>query len=75
MKTLKPLRFEEANVDSQSIFTNVKSKIGMVPNLYAAMGVSDKLLGGFLNFTETLKSGEFTNKEYYLVIPLENIIL
>ncbi len=64
MKTLKPLRFEEANVDSQSIFTNVKSKIGMVPNLYAAMGVSDKLLGGFLNFTETLKSGEFTNKEY-----------
>ncbi len=64
MKTLKPLSFEEANADSQAIFTNVKSKIGMVPNLYATMGVSDKLLGGFLNFTETLKSGEFTNKEY-----------
>jgi AhpD family alkylhydroperoxidase len=64
MKTLKPLSFEEAYVDSQSIFTNVKSKIGMVPNLYAAMGVSDKLLGGFLNFTETLKSGEFSAKEY-----------
>ncbi len=64
MKTLQPLRFEEANVASQVIFTNVKSKIGMVPNLYASMGISDKLLGGFLNFTETLKSGEFTNKEY-----------
>jgi AhpD family alkylhydroperoxidase len=64
MKTLKPLPFEEANVDSQAIFTNVKSKIGMLPNLYATMGVSDKLLGGFLNFTETLKSGEFSNKEY-----------
>ena len=64
MKTLKPLSFEEASVDSQAIFTNVKSKIGMVPNLYATMGVSDKLLGGFLNFTETLKSGEFNSKEY-----------
>jgi len=64
MKTLKPLTIEEANEKSQTIFNNVKSKIGMLPNLYATMGVSDKLLGGFLTFTETLKSGEFTGKEY-----------
>ena len=64
MKTLKPLSLEEANTNSQAIFNNVKSKIGMLPNLYATMGVSDKLLGGFLTFTETLKSGEFTAKEY-----------
>ena len=64
MNTLKPLRLEEANTNSQAIFNNVKSKIGMLPNLYATMGVSDKLLGGFLAFTETLKSGEFTGKEY-----------
>ncbi len=64
MKTLKPLTLEEANENSQAIFKAVKSKIGMVPNLYATMGVSDKLLGGFLSFTETLKSGEFTSKEY-----------
>jgi len=64
MKTLKPLSFEEANTDSQEIFNAVKGKIGMVPNLYATMGVSDKLLGGFLTFTETLKSGEFSSKEY-----------
>lgn len=64
MKTLKPISFEEANENTQNIFNAVKSKIGMVPNLYATMGVSDKLLGGFLAFTETIKSGEFTNKEY-----------
>jgi len=64
MKTLKPLTLEEANENSQTIFNAVKGKIGMLPNLYATMGVSDKLLGGFLTFTETLKSGEFTNKEY-----------
>ena len=67
MKTLKPLGFEEANTNSQEIFNAVKGKIGMVPNLYAAMGVSDKLLGGFLAFTETLKSGELSGKEYEAV--------
>jgi len=64
MKTLKPLTLQEANENSQVILNAVKGKIGMVPNLYAAMGNSDKLLGGFLTFTETLKSGEFTAKEY-----------
>ncbi len=63
MKTLKPLSFEEANENSQKIFSAVKSKIGMLPNLYATMGNSDKLLGGFLAFTDTIKSGEFSNKE------------
>ena len=64
MKVLKTLNLEEANTNTQAIFTAVKSKIGMLPNLYATMGVSDKLLGGFLAFTETLKSGEFSAKEY-----------
>jgi AhpD family alkylhydroperoxidase len=64
MKTLKPLTIEEANENSKAIFTSVKSKIGMLPNLYATMGVSDKLLGGFLAFTDSLKSGEFSAKEY-----------
>ncbi len=64
MKVLQPLTLEQANENSQGIFTNLKSKIGMLPNLYATMGVSDRLLGGFLTFTETLKSGEFSGKEY-----------
>ncbi len=67
MKTLQPLTIEEANENSQAIFTGIKSKIGMLPNLYATMGVSDKLLGGFLTFTETLKSGEFSSKEYEVI--------
>ena len=64
MKVLKSLSFEEANNNSQEIFSNLKGKIGMIPNLYAAMGASDKLLGGFLKFSETIKSGEFSAKEY-----------
>ena len=64
MNTLQPLTKEQANENSKAIFTDIKSKIGMLPNLYATMGASDKLLGGFLTFTETLKGGEFTGKEY-----------
>lgn len=64
MKTLQPLKPEEANPASQNIFNNLENKIGMLPNLYATMGVSDKLLGGFLTFSETIKSGEFSSKEY-----------
>jgi AhpD family alkylhydroperoxidase len=64
MNTLQPVTFEQANENSKEILKAVKNKIGMIPNLYAAMGVSDKLLGGFLSFTETLKSGEFSAKEY-----------
>ncbi len=64
MNTLKPLKNNEASNQSQQIFADIKAKVGMLPNLYAAMGVSDKLLGGYLAFTEYLKSGEFTAKEY-----------
>lgn len=64
MNTLNPLTNEQASIETQQIFAEIKSQIGMVPNLYAAMGISDKLLGGYLNFVETLKSGEFSGKEY-----------
>ena len=64
MNILKPLSLTQANTNSAAIFNTLKSKIGMVPNLYATMGVSDKLLGGYLTFVETLKSGEFSAKEY-----------
>jgi len=67
MKTLKSLTLEEVNTNSKEILNGVKAKIGMVPNLYAAMGVSDKLLGGFLSFTETLKGGQLSGKEYEVV--------
>jgi len=64
MDRFKALKFEQASENSQSIFKSIKGKVGMLPNLYAAMGISDKLLGGFLTFSETLKKGEFSNKEH-----------
>lgn len=67
MNILNPISFEQANNDSEGVFTQIQKDLGKVPNLYAAMGVSDKLLSGFLRFSETLKSGEFTKKEYEVI--------
>ena len=49
-KTLKPISLEEANENSKEIFNNVKGKIGMLPNLYATMGVSGQIIRRVLSF-------------------------
>ncbi|MFT4760320.1 MAG: putative peroxidase-related enzyme [Paraglaciecola sp.] len=63
MKALKTLSNEEASVETKAIFRNIQQKVGRVPNLYAAMGNSPQLLGGFLAFEGSLKSGTFSSKE------------
>ena len=63
MKILKAITNEQAQEQTQEIFNNIKQKIGRVPNLYAAMGNSPQLLGGFLAFEASLKQGTFSNKE------------
>lgn len=67
MKTLNSVDLNEVNDTSKQILLDIKDSIGMIPNLYTAMGTSDKLLSGFLEFTNTLKSGEFTQKEYEVI--------
>jgi len=63
MKILKALNNEQVEAQTKEIFSNIKQKIGIVPNLYAAMANSPQLLGGFLAFEESLKKGSFSAKE------------
>ncbi|MCR9289170.1 carboxymuconolactone decarboxylase family protein [Saprospiraceae bacterium] len=63
MKALKSLTTEQASAHTKEIFSVIKQKVGRVPNLYAAMGNSPQLLGGFLAFEGSLKSGTFSAKE------------
>ena len=63
MKTLKALSIKQVEGQTKEIFNNITQKVGRVPNLYAAMGNSPQLLGGFLAFEESLKQGSFTAKE------------
>ena len=63
MKYLDALTREDAPVENQPIFDALKSKIGMVPNLYATAANSPVSLNAILNFGETLGSGSFSNRE------------
>jgi len=51
----------EVSANNQEIFDTLQKGLGMVPNLYAVMALSDNALGNYLAF-QNAKTG-FTNKE------------
>jgi uncharacterized peroxidase-related enzyme len=63
MKTLKALKPDQVDESTKEVFAAIKQQVGMLPNLYAAIGNSSQLLKGFLGFADALKEGVFTAKE------------
>jgi AhpD family alkylhydroperoxidase len=51
----------EVSVNNQEIFDNLKNGLGMVPNLYAVMALSETALSNYLSFQNAKTS--FSNKE------------
>lgn len=52
---------EEVSANNQEIFDNLKKGLGMVPNLYAVMALSETALGNYLIFQNAKTT--FSNKE------------
>ncbi|MBF0386197.1 MAG: carboxymuconolactone decarboxylase family protein [Candidatus Omnitrophica bacterium] len=67
MLYVKALKEKEGNQQAQEILNNVKAKIGMVPNIYAAMANSPSALKALLNFRETLGKGSLSAKEIEVI--------
>jgi len=63
MKNLEVLSKEQASETSKEIFESLEKKIGMVPNVYAAIGNSGPALKATLSIGETVGKGEFSGKE------------
>ena len=63
MQYLDALTREDAPAENQPIFDALKSKIGMVPNLYATAANSPVSLKAILEYGETLGGGSFSNRE------------
>ena len=63
MKTIKVPGRDQVSAESQSIFDEIKKKVGKVPNLYATIGYSSHALKGYLAFDDELSHGLFTPKE------------
>ncbi len=52
---------EQVAPANQELFDNIKKGLGMVPNLYAVMALSDTALGNYLSFQNAKTT--FSNKE------------
>ena len=54
---------DQVDATSQGIFDQLKSQLGMVPNIYATIGYSSNALSSFLAFSGNAGKGTFSNKE------------
>lgn len=63
MKNIQVPTREQVDAKSQEIFDQLESGLGMVPNLYAAIGYSSNALSSFLAFSDSASKGSFNNKE------------
>ena len=63
MSTFNVPTREEVSENNQAIFDNLKSKVGFVPNLYAAYAHSDTALGDYLAFQNRKTSLSGKEKE------------
>lgn len=57
----------QLNDDSQQILSQVKAKLGVVPNLFATIGYSSSTLSSFFNFKDTAGIGSFTDAEVEVI--------
>ena len=54
---------DQVDAKSQTIFDTLKKQLGMVPNLYAAIGYSSDALESFLGYSGKAGAGSFSKKE------------
>ncbi|GIU23605.1 carboxymuconolactone decarboxylase family protein [Shewanella sp. MBTL60-007] len=53
--------------DVATTFSEIKSKLGMVPNLYATVGHSSTVLNAYLVFSDALSKGRLSAKQRELI--------
>ena len=63
MRTFEVPTRDQVAPAAQGIFDNLKSQIGMVPNLYATIGYSANALSSYLAFQGAQAKGTFNAKE------------
>ncbi|MEZ6115549.1 MAG: peroxidase-related enzyme [Pirellulaceae bacterium] len=63
MTRIHQLSPENATGKSAELFSAVKNKLGMVPNMMRAIGNSPAALGAYLQFSGELASGSLTNQQ------------
>lgn len=60
MPYIHPINPEQANTDVAGMFSAVKEKLGMIPNLFATLAHAPAVLKGYLGLAGTLAGGRLT---------------
>lgn len=67
MPRISPVDSASASPAIQATFSAIKSKIGMVPNLFKTFARSPSVLDGYLGFSDTLSKGLLDAKQREVV--------
>ncbi|MDB3907726.1 carboxymuconolactone decarboxylase family protein [Crocinitomicaceae bacterium] len=54
---------DQVNAESQTIFNQLESQLGFVPNMYATIGYSSNALSNILSFSGEAGKGTFSKRE------------
>jgi AhpD family alkylhydroperoxidase len=63
MNTIQVPTRQQVDAKANSIFDNLESNLGMVPNIYATIGYSSTILEGYLNYAAVISSGVYSKKQ------------
>lgn len=63
MKALNPLTLDQVDKSTKEVFDSIQGKLGMLPNLHAAMANSPVLLNALLAYENMLGRGYYSAKE------------
>jgi uncharacterized peroxidase-related enzyme len=67
MARLPVVTYEKADVNTQKNYDNIKSKFGMVPNIFKGMANSPVALNAYLKLDEMIAGGNFSPVEQDIV--------
>ncbi|CAB1069217.1 hypothetical protein D1AOALGA4SA_592 [Olavius algarvensis Delta 1 endosymbiont] len=67
MARLPVITEDKADGHTKEIFDAIKSKFGMVPNIFKGMAISTVTLNAFLKLDELISNGTFTAMEQEIV--------
>ncbi len=67
MARLPVITEEQADSHTKEVYNAIKSKFGMIPNIFKSMANSSVTLDSFLKLDELISNGTFTAKEQDIV--------
>jgi len=67
MPRIKPVSPESADANTAKTLNAVKTKLGMLPNLFTTFAHSPAALNGYLSLTEALNNGILTGKQKEMI--------